>query len=283
MSAIAVRQGVCAGLRPGTQPGCETYSSGMADDDLTGWIWEPMLVGRPAGTHYSHYATPSDLSPLARDDDTNRLERQVRLRDPAPEEDEQDPSSARNLAIGAALGIAGTLVAVLVAVKVAPHVKSRLGILKARWATRYGKGEVEGQAVTAETAALSSAVAADFSREVDVALEEHRSSMSSAEAQRRLLAVLMAAAFIAEQMRALAHARIEDEDAFPELASAMQKLTAPQITDSIDRALETAGSSLLDPETSAEFLTIFGGGRVVNGEYVPLRNVRIKEALRLIG
>ncbi|MFB7915379.1 hypothetical protein [Streptomyces sp. NPDC056061] len=106
--------------------------------------------------------------------------------------------------------------------------------------------------------------------------------MGGAEAQKRLLALLTAAAFIADRMRAPARARIEDDGASPELTSAMEKLTAPQITDSINRALET-NSSLLDEETSAEFMKIFGGGRIVAGRYVPLQYEEIREALRLTG
>lgn len=106
--------------------------------------------------------------------------------------------------------------------------------------------------------------------------------MSSAEAQKRLLALLAAAACIADQVRALVNARIEDDEASLELKRVMEKLTAPQITDSINRVLE-ADSSLLDEEVSAEFMKIFGGGRTVDGQYVPLRNEKIKEALRLTG
>jgi hypothetical protein len=60
----------------------------------------------------------------------------------------------------------------------------------------------------------------------------------------------------------------------------MEKLTAPQLTDSTNRMLET-NSSLLDAETSNELMKIFGGGRFVDGQYVPLRNEKIKDALRL--
>ncbi len=92
--------------------------------------------------------------------------------------------------------------------------------------------------------------------------------------------MLTAAAFIADQMRMLSDARIEDDEGFPALKSAMEKLTTQQVTDSINRMLEK-NASLLDEEKSAEFMRIFGGGRFVDGVYVPLRNEKIKEALRL--
>jgi hypothetical protein len=245
----------------------------MASDDLTEMDWEKMWVGRPRGTHLSQSRTPGGSSPLARGNDTNKLET-LAILFPVRDEDERDPSATVKVVIGVAVGV--------VAVKAAPHIKSRLNDLKSKWNRSSEKSEADSRAATAEMATLSSAASADFSNEVDVALEEHGTSMSSVEAQKRLLALLTAAAFIADQMRALANARIEDDDASLELKSAMEKLTAPQITDSINRVLET-NSSLLDEETSAEFMKIFGGGRIVDGQYVPLRNEKIKEALRLTG
>jgi len=40
-------------------------------------------------------------------------------------------------------------------------------------------------------------------------------------------------------------------------------------------------ASLLDDETSAGLMKVFGGGRFVDGQYVPLRNEKIKDVLRL--
>jgi hypothetical protein len=138
--------------------------------------------------------------------------------------------------------------------------------------------EVDSQTVAAGLTALDSAVTKDFANEVNVALDEHQASMSSAEAQERLLAILVAAAFIAEQMRMLSNARIED--APPELRNAMDKLTVPQLTDSMNRMPES-NASLLDDETSAGLMKVFGGGRFVDGQYVPLRNENVKDVLRL--
>ena len=191
--------------------------------------------------------------------------------------DAPDPSAT---VLKVAIGVAVVVVGTIVAIKAAPHMKSRWNDIKSKWNRRSETSEADSQAATAEMATLSSTEHADFSNEVDAALEEHGTSMSSAEAQKHLLAILMAAAFIADQMRALSNARIEDDDASLELKSAMEKLTAPQITDSINRMLE-ANASLLDEETSAEFMKVFGGGRIVDGPYVPLRNDKIKDALRL--
>jgi hypothetical protein len=250
----------------------------MASDDLTEMVRERMWVERPAGTHLSQSRTPGGFSPLARDDGTNELETHVTLF-PDHDEDEQDLSATVfKVAIGVAVGVVGTIVSI----KAAPHIKSWLNDLKSKWNRSSENSETDSQSATAEMATLSSAASANFSSEVDVAIEEHTTSMSSTEAQKRLLALLTAAAFIADQMRALTNARIEDDDASLKLENAVEKLTAPQITDSINRMLE-ANSSLLDEETSAKFVKIFGGGRIVDGQYVPLQNEKIKEVLRLTG
>ena len=141
--------------------------------------------------------------------------------------------------------------------------------------------EAPSQSATSELV-LSEPVVESFSNEIDVALEDTRTSMSRAEAQRHLLEILMAASIIADRMRALSSARIEDDAQLPELSSAMEKLTTQQVTDTINRMLE-ANTSLLDDETSAIFAKIFGGGQVVDMEYVPLKNESVKEALRLPG
>jgi hypothetical protein len=76
--------------------------------------------------------------------------------------------------------------------------------------------------------------------------------------------------FSEEQIRMLRNARIEDF----ELKSTMETLTPEQVGDSIKLMLET-NPSLLD-----ELGKILGKSRV-DGGYVPLRNEKNKEALRL--
>jgi hypothetical protein len=144
------------------------------------------------------------------------------------------------------------------------------------WVTRQQDSADESEATG--MVLLSGSALDDFSREIDVALEETKTGMSSAEAQRYLLEILLAASIIADRMRALSNARIEGD--LPELASAMEKLTTQQVTDTLNRMLAT-NTSLLDDETSAIFAKIFDGGHVVNGEYVRLQNENVKEALRL--
>jgi hypothetical protein len=91
--------------------------------------------------------------------------------------------------------------------------------------------ENTGAVAPAELALLSKTAAADFSKAVDVALEESKTGTSRELAHKRLAAILTAAAFIAEQMSVLSNAHIEDDAEFPELTSAIEKLTTEQVTE----------------------------------------------------
>lgn len=151
---------------------------------------------------------------------------------------------------------------------------------KALPAARTGWRRVTRQHGVVAAEVLGTTAIEAFSREVDVALEGSRTSMSSAEAQQYLLEILMAAAIIADRMRTLSGGHIEDDSGFPELKVAVGKLTTREVTDTINRML-AAGNSPFDNETSEMFVNIFGGGQVVHGEYVPLTNERIRDVLSL--
>lgn len=241
----------------------------MASDDPTEMVWEKMWVGRPDGTHFSSGGS----SPLARDDGTNSLDTHATL-GPRVEDDDEDDEGPEALRLALALG-AGVLLGIG-AIKAAPRVKEWWLDLRARRSKRVAVSEPVEEVAAHSVPVLSSTT---FAGEVEVAVEEHRTKMSSQEAQERILAVLMAAAFIADQMRALSGAKIED-DAPSDLRAALEKLTAPQLAESLNRMLES-DSSLLDESTLDQVMEIFGGGRVVEGEYLPLRTERIREALRL--
>jgi hypothetical protein len=216
-------------------------------------------------------------------DDSGALGRPDWRRVDRGESDSRDDADAPALSmtvLKVAIGVAAGAVATIIAIKAAPHAKHWWNDFRSRWNGRSEAGEPGRQAATAETATLSIAASADFPSEVAAVLDEDSISMSSAEAQQRLLAILLAGAFIADQMRVLSNARVEDADAPLELTNALEKLSAPQLTDTINRMLQ-ANTSLLDTETSAEFMRIFGGGRIIDGRYVPLRNGKVKGAFRL--
>ncbi|MCI4064033.1 hypothetical protein MRQ36_16090 [Micromonospora sp. R77] len=163
---------------------------------------------------------------------------------------------------------------IIAAVKSAPYVKGWFNDLKSKSSGNSEMSEGESQP------ALDGTAATNFSQQVEASLDDLRTDMSSEEAQRRLAMIMIAAAFIADQIRTLSRARVEDADAPPELKSALERLSALDLTDTLNRMLE-ANSSLLSDETTAALMKIFEGGRFVEGEYLPLRNDKIKDALRL--
>src|SRR5664279_4017277 len=228
----------------------------MATDNPIDMIWEKYWLGRPDGTHYSDGTS----SALLFGDGTNEL-RTHAVRGPRIEEGSPD---LLHLAVAiAALGMG--------VMKAAPTVKVWWNGLRSKRSQNAATRDVDSDA---QAVALRAIPVQDFSKAVDLALEQHR-TMSSGEAERRILEMLLAAAIVAENMSALSGAHIED-GASLELQTAMEKLTVPQLTDSLNRMLEL-DSSVLDDETSAVFMEIFGGGRSADGQYVPLQNEKVKK------
>lgn len=221
----------------------------MAVDDPIEMIWTVYEIGHPVGTHLSE----ATGSLLAFKNGTNELLTHA-VRGRRIEQSLPRSAKAAYLAVGVAVGAASTAGAVIAT----PRVKA--------WRSRRQAQRV-----------LRHLPVDAFCAELDVALNQG-TVMSSAEAQRRLLEVLGAAAIIAQQMRALSDARIEG-DATPELRRAMEQLTVPGLTDAINRMLE-CDPSLLDNERAATFLELFGG-RTDDGDFLPLRNARVADALRL--
>ncbi|MDT0276539.1 hypothetical protein [Blastococcus goldschmidtiae] len=234
------------------------------DDAGSELLWETRRVGRPVGTHFS----AGGSSPLARADDTNKLETHAVLGDVVDEDDGPDDS---NVALAVGLGALLTLGALGAA-----------RLVQGWWTSRPATEEKSAEAGDVNGAATSegdtTSVAA-FATEVEVALEQHRTEMCSAEAQRRIVDIMLAAAVIAENVRALSDAELDD-DAHSKLKNALAELAAPDVADGINRAL-AADPSLLDDRTSGRVVELFGGGRTVDGRYVPLRSDRVAEVLTL--
>jgi len=95
---------------------------------------------------------------------------------------------------------------------------------------------------------------------------EDRARMSSAEAQRRLVAAVMAKtisekarAFSDEQMKILLGAVIEDADDLPAVSSAIKRLTAEEIEVGVNRMLEAK------PAFLQEFAKTFWGEQTTDG------------------
>jgi hypothetical protein len=221
-------------------------------------------VDIPEGMHLGLARDGDGFSSLLFDDLTNNLVRPVKL-NPADKD-----FTRKALIIGLAV------VAVAIGVAIVVHNRQRI--------TRWWQEKIvpllsrakddDSQVLTPE------ASPAEFATAIDLTLADYRANMDSEEAKRRLVALLAAAAFIADQMRLLASAHIEDDAACPELESAMARLATPQVTAMIDHMLQS-NTSMLDESTSERFLQLFGGGVVIDGEYLPLKNDKVQEALRL--
>lgn len=198
----------------------------MATDDPIEMIWEKYWLGRPAGTHYSDGTS----SALLFGDGTNKL-RTHAVRGPRIESEGSPDLLPLAVAIAAGVSVG------IVVKTAAPKVKVWWNDLRSQRSQNAAARELDREA---QAVALSAIPVEDFSKAVDLALERHR-TMSSAEAERRILELLLAAAIIAKNMRALSGAHIED-GASLELQAAIEKLTVPQLTDKLRRSRD--GSEL---------------------------------------
>lgn len=173
-----------------------------SSDDM---IWEPMLVGRPASTHFTKARAADGYSPLARDNSTNEVTTHAALRPMGDEEYERidqakshsDPEKA----------VVGALVAIsaLLAVKTfGPPAKRfwseyAIPALKSTWG-RTGKGE----AAIAESVAIEVAPAALEPKEV-VAVDPQRTGMSSTEVYPAETAAVLRTALARQRYRRHLH------------------------------------------------------------------------------
>lgn len=183
------------------------------------------------------------------------------------------------VALGIAVGVLGTYAAM----KNAPRIKTWwLDTVVPSARTAWGTIEPASNSgeLAEPEAMLNRPILDAFTNGVEKAVQDTREPMSSADAQRNLLEIMMAASIIADRMRALSNARIEDDAELPELRAAIEKLTTQQVTDSINQMLQS-DSSLLDPDTRVIFSGIFGGGQDDEGEYVPITIESVRDALAL--
>lgn len=259
---------------------------------------EKMWVDYPEGTHLSQSRqAPGGINALVRDDETGNLKGQATLHPITDDDAESDPSRLLVLVTGAALGVA--------AVKVTPYVvnwwnervvsawndralpamQSRVRNLLRRKRRKQGTLQDETAETTdAPTLPLTEAdiVCVAFVEQVDALSGEPGTSMSQAEAEEHLFAILIMAANIAERLRKLSSARIEAEDSerVELLSEAIRQLSTQRIADGINRLLESDTASL-DRATVAQFMKLFKGARIPTQGYAPIRVEQLQEALRL--
>lgn len=238
--------------------------------------YEPII---PKGQHLGTSRDVADAVTGHLFDGSNHLVGQAAWRHvDEPTESEDEARTSVNgatpmlwTAVGVSVGVVGTLIAV--------RYRSQL---KRAWSrlSRTTQPELSAEAETEAESAFAGITVADFSNEVQTAVEDFATVMDSEEAQARLAAILAAGAFIAEQMRMLSNARISDSSELPELQNALAQLSTQRVVDGMNRMLESK-ADLLDEHTSELFMRYFGGGRLVDGEYVPLTSELVDDALRL--
>lgn len=256
---------------------------------------EKMWVDYPDGTHLSQSRQdPGGFSTLARDDKTNSLTTHATLHSIIDDEAEFDLS---RLLVWVGGGVLGGIVLGAAAVKVTLHVvnwwnermlpamQSRVRNLLRR--KRRKQGTLQDKTAEATDAPALPLMPADvvctvFVEQVDALSGEPGTSMSQAEAEEHLFAILVMAANIAERLRALSGARIESEDSerVELLSGAIRQLSTQRIADGINRLLES-DTALLDEATVDQFMKLFKGARIPGQGYAPIRVEQLQEALRL--
>ncbi|EGE43794.1 hypothetical protein GTY83_22315 [Streptomyces sp. SID4928] len=143
-----------------------------------------------------------------------------------------------------------------------------LPAIKSRWKKMPRRNrsaatcESDSRPATAEAPTVIEATTVDSPRELVVALDENRVSMSSTEARARFLLALAARAFSEEQLRIVSDAHIEDDDGFVELKHAVDELTPRQAAD-IVKKLEV-NPLLLDSEALTELVKALRENEKIN-------------------
>ena len=255
---------------------------------------EKMRVDYPDGTHLSRSRQdPGGFSTLARDDETNSLTTHATL---YPVAEDDDAGLKLSLCL---FMVAGGIALGAAAVKVTPRVVSwwnerMLPAMQSRGRNLFRRKRRKQGAIQEETAETPDAPAlpltqadaacALFVEQVDTLSGEPGTPMSQAEAEERLFAILIAAACIAEQIRALSGVRLgsEDSERVELLSGAIRQLSTQRIADGINRLLES-DTALLGEATVDQFMKMFKGARIPGQGYAPIRVEQLQEALRLEG
>lgn len=163
--------------------------------------------------------------------------------------------------------------------RAAPAAKGKLSRITKR--VRPPTEEANGQGSIVEPVHYSVYNSAENFTDVDSVFEQPQISMSSAEWQKGFRAWMAATAVEEALRKMLANARIDDDDeVLLELQAATKHLTPQQRAVIANRVLEISPASL-DDEAFTKLVKIFGEGRIVDRQYVPVELEEPKEAARL--
>lgn len=249
-------------------------------------IREKMWVSRAKNSHLSHSKkAPGEHSPLTRDDDSNALG-QVTL---SPIEDEDDdwnepsvvyvdssppPKSAAQEALEREIQERIGQVIDIVIAKAKPHVKNFYNdkarpALLSKWERRPRRRKNKQQLPASEPMSIAEMKVA-ISEEVEEATAEYRQSMSSTEAQARLVMAMFLRELGDEQLNLVANADIELDGGYGELESKLAELPQEEVTYMIE-------SLMVDPSLIADQLLGFEkllGLPPTDGEHVVIEQQR---------
>lgn len=117
--------------------------------------------------------------------------------------------------------------------------------------------------------------------QIETVVNEYELNLTSEEAQKHLCAIMVAAAFIANEIRMISKANIVSDTVTKQFSLGFEKLMTNKITDGINTMLQN-NVSLLDKGKEAVFFEFFSGGYVAeDGKYIPIQNEKVREALRI--
>ncbi|HHX36321.1 MAG TPA: hypothetical protein GX719_13760 [Gammaproteobacteria bacterium] len=250
---------------------------------------------RPIIKEGTHLAPSKETSGTYRgallDDNTNKIVGQAEWELVEDDDDYSDTYESHNQGltdeereqlvevVSALIAIIGTAALPVVIewwkVKVAPAFLSVLRKIIRKDKTIVKKMELDPQAITT----------IDFlSKDIDIALEDYEKNMSNEDAQKHLMNIVILAVLLAREIRSLSGALItkESEQYVQNLKwkSVFEKLTAQNVTDSINRIL--AGNTLLIEESRMKDLSeILGYNLIKDGEFIPIKNEQFIKALAL--
>ena len=245
----------------------------------------------PEGSHLaSSRSTDGAFRGTYLNDETNQISGQAEFVEADQDDDERPEDDASDafaqimfLAAAFALGVVATKAAPKMKSwwrdRVYPSLRSRFSSLLSKKTGKdadmkkvefIGRPEISLEGVATET----------FSTEVAAALADTRAVMSSEEAQRRFITMILTAAVAAEQFRKLQEAHIEGgEEELQKFRKALTDISTEPIVDLINKMLET--NEDLSEDAGPILVGLLGGGGRIDGEYVPLQLEQLQAAVRL--
>ena len=228
----------------------------------------------------AHLAMASDGTYLGAtlNNETNKLQGQARWIqvDPSDVINSQKTKAILLVAAGIAVGVLATVVVI----RATPHIKKWWSLeMQPRLHRLWNSVRNKESNVVLEPVTVAPPVDVHaFSTELSVLVNEPGSVMNSREAQERYLAMIVALAFAAEQMRLLKDSQIADPKRLREIEKAAQQIQTPSALANLNRMLEN-DPSLVDQESREMFTAIFGGGVPSSVGYTPIKLERMAEAM----